>query len=287
MNINLNESIDLCGTTVHIHSISLATGFHAEKTYYQHRHPGHEIQYVIRGQCKVTYNNNNFPLRTESLLLIPPGTYHDVSACLPDTSRLCISFNIQKLTRIGAKIDRNEFYAAYRKKSPIVVQIDKSEAQNILLKIVSTLDSATEDPFRNDKLLALSSMLLLEMIPHISATAQNEADTEQETVQEDISFKIDSFIGTNFMRNDAKKRMAEGLFVSPRQLQRIIKKNYGMNYRQKLAETRIQIAMDLLRNSDMSIHKIADILGYSCSANFSAFIKRNTGKTPSQIRKKY
>ena len=51
------------------------------------------------------------------------------------------------------------------------------------------------------------------------------------------------------------------------------------------AETRIQIAVDLLRNTDMSINKISEILGYSCSANFSAFIKRNTGKTPTQIRK--
>jgi len=58
-----------------------------------------------------------------------------------------------------------------------------------------------------------------------------------------------------------------------------------MNYRDKLKEIRLEIALNFLSHSDKSIAQIAQLLGYGSSANFSAFIKKATGKTPSQLRK--
>ena len=86
------------------------------------------------------------------------------------------------------------------------------------------------------------------------------------------------------MHNDAMARMADALHISTRQLHRTITKHYGINYRQKLSEIRLKIATDMLCNTDMPIHRISEVLGYSNSANFSAFIKRCTNKTPSQLR---
>jgi AraC-like DNA-binding protein len=43
--------------------------------------------------------------------------------------------------------------------------------------------------------------------------------------------------------------------------------------------------MDMLSNTTMPIYRIGEILGYSNTSNFSIFVKRHTGKTPSQIRK--
>ena len=95
---------------------------------------------------------------------------------------------------------------------------------------------------------------------------------------------IDSFLGVNFMHNNAMPKMADQLHISTRQLHRTIKKHYGTNYRQLLSETRLKIAVNMLCNTAMPIHRIAETLGYSSSANFSAFIKRCTNKTPSQLR---
>ena len=281
---NINESINICGTSIHIHSISTSGSSPNKKSYYQHRHPGLEIHYIISGQCKVTCNGNSFFMESESMLLIPPGTYHDVSPTDPNTSRLCISFRIQKMKDKSSNKKTDNFYNIYNQNTPSTADLHDSEAQRILLKMIALLDGVG-DGYKIDKLLTLCGYLLLEMIPYIADATPCDKPADPDDTQEDVSFKIDSFLGTNFMHNDAKSRMADDLFVSPRQLQRIIKKNYGMNYREKLAETRVQIAIDLLCNSNLPIHKIAEILGYSCSANFSAFIKRNIGKTPSQIRK--
>ena len=285
MAVDINAAITVSGVNIHIHSISASSASNKEKAYYQHRHPGHEIHYVISGAYKVTCNKNTFYISENSMLLIPPGTYHDVSSAEAGTSKVSFSFGIQKRKNALADEKAEQLCSVYNQNSPIITNLQNSEAQQTLTRLIAILNSQNDDPYKTDKLLTICVSLLLELIPHIADAAPCNQAQETDSVQEDVSFKIDSFLGTNFMHNNAKARMAEELYVSPRQLQRIMKKNYGMNYREKLSETRVQIAIDLLCNSDMPIHKIAEILGYSCSANFSAFIKRNTGKTPSQIRK--
>lgn len=282
---NINETVTICGTGIHIDSISTNMSAPNRKSYYQHRHPGIELHYIINGQCNVNINKNAYSIEPESMLLIPPGTYHDVSPTQENTARLCLSFSIKNKKDNSAHPNTATIYSTFNRSSPVMVSLRNTQSQLILNSIVMLMNKSNTDAFKTEKLIANFINLLLELIPHFAHAAACDKNETEISVQEDVSYKIDTFLGRNFMRNDAKSLMAEDLYISPRQLQRIIKKNYGMNYRQKLSETRIQIAMDLLYNSDKPIHEIAEILGYSCSANFSAFIKRATGKTPSQIRK--
>ena len=282
MFVNINAEISLIGLCIHLYAISAnKSSVGKEKSYYQHRHPGFELHYIQSGQCKVTCCSESHILTPGMMILIPPGTYHDVVIMADNTTRLCISFdfhpkkdNISHLTQDF--FDRN---------TPTVTNLQTKEPEYILQRIDQLLEPSQDDPYKNDKLSALCSNLLLELIPYFTGTSANNFISQRTAEPDDRNYKIDSFLGTNFMHNNAKSRMASDLYISPRQLQRVIRKNYGMSYRQKLAETRVQIAIDLLINSDTPIHKISEILGYSCSANFSAFIKRVTGKTPSQIRK--
>ena len=282
---NINTEVSLSETTIHIYTISISrSSINKEKTYYQHRHPGFELHYVQCGQCKITCCSKSHSLKQGNLILIPPGMYHDVIAEKNETVRLCISFDMHHKKATGGSESHCD---VFDKNTPAVIELQNSEATYALNRIYQMLESRQNDSYTNDKLSALCSNLLLELIPCL-ITASKQSNSAQLTAKpEDRNYKIDTFLGTNFMHNNAKSRMASNLYISPRQLQRIIQKNYGMSYRQKLSETRVQIAIDLLTNSDTPIHKISEILGYSCSANFSAFIKRVTGKTPSQIRKEH
>ena len=280
----INSTIPICGTDVHIYNISMATGDPGtKKSYYQHRHPGVELHYILSGQCKVTCNGSAFDIGEKSLLLIPPETYHDVIPNIAKTKRICLSFKIS--SPVDAAKQASTFYNIYRCATPLICNISDHECPYIFDRMVALLEADKQDLFAKHKLLSLCANLLLELIPYVEHNNIECDIPENSDIHKDINFKIDSFLGTNFMCNNAKSKIASDLYISPRQLQRIIRKNYGMSYRQKLAETRLQIAIDLLHNSDMSINQISEILGYSCSANFSAFLKRETGKTPSQVRK--
>ena len=98
-------------------------------------------------------------------------------------------------------------------------------------------------------------------------------------------FLIDEFFNLHFGLNDGNERLAKLLCISPRQLDRILRKSYGMSYREKLTEIRIEVSMDLLLTTEKSVAEISEMVGYSSPANFSTFIKNVTGKTPSAIRR--
>lgn len=73
--------------------------------------------------------------------------------------------------------------------------------------------------------------------------------------------------------------------ISPRTLQRKLKQNMGLTFRELADEARTQVAQRYLRNSTLSLLQISDILGYSELAAFSRAFKRNTGVSPKNWRK--
>ena len=79
--------------------------------------------------------------------------------------------------------------------------------------------------------------------------------------------------------------LAKELNMSVRQTGRILQQTYGKGFREKMNECRLAVAVDLLKNTSKSIAQISEILGYSDPANFSSFVKRQTGISPAQIRK--
>jgi AraC-like DNA-binding protein len=80
-----------------------------------------------------------------------------------------------------------------------------------------------------------------------------------------------------------QKNMAEQLHMSPRSLRRQLKAE-STSYQKVLDEVRCELARHYLQKHLWSIDEIAEMLGYSETANFSRAFRRWTGKTPAQIR---
>ena len=136
---------------------------------------------------------------------------------------------------------------------------------------------------RQEKMRTYSALFLLELFELLTMQHPQMQVNTIETIPQE--YEIDEFFSNHFSSNRSNAQLAKQLNVSQRQLYRILKKSYGVNYREKLSEIRVEIAKDYLYNSDKSIGQIAELLGYSSGANFSTFVRKATGKTPSQIRK--
>lgn len=79
--------------------------------------------------------------------------------------------------------------------------------------------------------------------------------------------------------------VAQELIVSPIYLSRLFKQELGMPFVQLLTTTRIQKAIQLLNATDMTIHEIAESVGYQNQHYFSTSFKKVTGVSPNQYRK--
>lgn len=95
---------------------------------------------------------------------------------------------------------------------------------------------------------------------------------------------LDEFFTHSLRDNPTLKGLAESLHLSISQTQRIIKKYYGLSFRQKLLKTKIEQSKSLMASTDLSLEKISKMVGYqSYNAFFDAF-RTQTGISPSDYR---
>jgi len=78
-------------------------------------------------------------------------------------------------------------------------------------------------------------------------------------------------------------QVASRLFVSTRTLRRRLE-DAQTSYQEIVAETRRELAVRYLTQTSLSTEAIAEILGYSDTANFRQAFKRWTGESPQQYR---
>ncbi len=97
---------------------------------------------------------------------------------------------------------------------------------------------------------------------------------------------IDNFINDNLDQKLTIKDLAKELFLSERQVSRIINKNYGTTFSKLVMERRLVKAETLL-DTDKSISEILGLVGFNSESNFFPLFKKRYGCSPSQYRKKY
>lgn len=79
------------------------------------------------------------------------------------------------------------------------------------------------------------------------------------------------------------EQLAEQLHIGPKQVNRLLLRLYGKSFKEKLIESRLEIAKDHLRGSDRPIAFIAGEVGYS-AAYFTHLFASRIGMSPGQYR---
>ena len=134
------------------------------------------------------------------------------------------------------------------------------------------------------------STLLSFLAEFINLTAPSCAGKSEKTAEKtkniDRLLKLDDIINMNFSQNFSNEEIAKLLFISKRQLSRIVEKNYGEPLRQILLKRRLQGAAELLCSSDERIEKIAASMGFTNKNTFFREFKKHYGCTPLAWRKK-
>jgi len=127
--------------------------------------------------------------------------------------------------------------------------------------------------------------------PHVFANSQL-ADTLDSWIEDNLtqtehdllSIRVKKYLLKNIPYGVIEqKQVAKELALSPRILQRLLKKE-ETTYSAILDECRQKIACKLLTKNATPIIEIAFLLGFSDQSNFSRAFKLWTGKTPKQFR---
>jgi len=157
-------------------------------------------------------------------------------------------------------------------------------AQN-LLTVCSLLSAELQEPrlYGEETKQHLSGIILVDLLRELST--QNIRYTSEASrnniLREEI---IDYYLASNYSDDLSADELASLLHITPRQLSRIMQSLYGCTFRQRVLETRLYHAKNLLLQTDLPIWQIATACGFSTTGAFCTAFRNVIGKTPTQFR---
>ena len=127
--------------------------------------------------------------------------------------------------------------------------------------------------------LGVSDLLLKPADPTELVMGVNRAMGMQFSANRQVN-DILLYLSQNMHRNLTLKEIADRFFISSYHLSHLFKKYMGKTCIECMHWMRIERAMQLLRNTNMSIKEISERIGYANLNNFYMHFKKLTGTTP-------
>ena len=96
---------------------------------------------------------------------------------------------------------------------------------------------------------------------------------------------IVQYIKNNISSNITSCDIAHHLYLSEKQICRIVKQKQGISTKQLICKIKLDRAKELLENTQYSIKHISNILGFSSQYYFNQFFKKYESYSPTGYRK--
>ena len=206
------------------------------------------------------------------------------------TDNLCLA--IQSGKKENADTHINELFA-YLRSNSCSMYLTKSLCYDIINSILKTVQELKIDcePLEISNLISLTKFETLEDLEemlHSFCSSICEYINAGTTGQQPLVNMALHYISHNFSKPDfSVGKMAEDLNVSASYLSRIFKEQQGITIANYIKLYKLNIAKQLLIETDYSLEKIISSLGYYDSSSFIRMFKKAEGITPGEYRKRY
>lgn len=256
----------------------------------RHNHDYVEVIYICRGTMTHHLNNQITLLLNEgSLLFLNKNVYHSIEM----TSEMDVGTNIMIsddfITQLIPKLDKDSIVTKF-----LIDSIDKNYTEPEFLHYIvgdcipiqsllnNLVYSLSGDHHTNPSILPDNFSLLVNYLTLYDEALKNSSLFQD---REDIlKVYINSYIANNY-RTATLEELANNTNYSVGYLCRYIKELFNTNFVNLLKSKRLEIAEDLLINTDMRIQDIVNYIGYENRYYFDKLFKEKNHQSPMQWRK--
>lgn len=206
-----------------------------------HRHNYSELHFILDGGATFIIDNKSYRVKSGDMLVIPPRVMHAI-------------FEKDEKTRHTA------------------FQIDCKEVEfsvhTVDDRILSPFFEAINDSQRTNDYTELSAFMALFCckLPHVRGLQATEIDN--------YPFLINEFFSLHYSEDVHLCDLAKALHLSERHAERLVILHMGKTFRKTLIETRLAMANQLARATELSLEEIAKYVGYRSYAGFWKAMRR-------------
>ena len=233
-----------------------------------HTHFTYEVFFVTEGSLTLVTEKGESVFE-ESAVIIPPRIGH---YSIPSHKRsYCLLLSFEK--------EDTPFEIAIKNK--ITALPLSSDAVFYIRRGSERLDEGTPDGEKDAELLItlLFNSIIKELLPSVVC------DGASQSSQRHIN-AIEAIVNERLREGVSLSEIASGVYLSKRQVSRIISKEYGCSLPELMNGKRLKAAEILLKTTSLSVSKIAEEVGISSEGYFYTLFKAKYGITPLQYRKR-
>ena len=239
-----------------------------------HLHSQVELIYVKKGSLQVSINSLTKDMQPGDFAIAFPNNIHGYKSISDSSSDIEVHFYIFNRHLAGDYADKLKTCVA---KSPFLTSDQMSEDAYIALERLLLQQGDNYHP-------SMAKAYLQLLLACVWTSLQPEKD---ETRHQDLPFHALKYVQEHFRQSITVESTAKELCVSKNYLSSIFSQKLHMSFHQYLHFLRIEMARDLLRNTDQSITTILYECGYESPRTFNRVFQEICGVTPREYRSQF
>lgn len=245
-----------------------------------HTHSYYELFACINGEICIETEEKTITVGKNGVAVIPPEVRHRCVSPTNNADWCAVGYTFEKLSD-------ESMYGLNRRLSMIAVnRITVFEnVPQISRNVMDTFLRATDAPFNAALRICTSVDDLIHSIRDAEWSRLN--DRRERSHRPDITSYIDSLIDFYFAENITLTDISHFLFLSRRQITRIVKEYYHKTFFELLNDKRINVAKYLLETENLPIEKLAEQCGFPSVNGFYREFKKRCAMTPARYRAVY
>lgn len=248
----------------------------------RHSNVSYEMHVILRGSCTAEVGMDTLTVSAGDIMIVAPGVYHAGRANDGPFERFTITFSAPDSALAPALQEAID---------PYVHMEAPQEICELCRAIMSEYEN--EDAYRDDVLQCRLGLLLVYLLRQLSALKKRAEETGRGAIgnvskdKTGMMTTIEYFFSHRMASYGMMQDLARRLRISKRQLCRLIPELYGMTFREKLLDTRMDYAAWMLRTTPKVISEICKQVGYTSESTFYTKFRQHYGMSPAQYRRKY
>ena len=251
----------------------------------EHKHDFIEIVYITFGSASQFVDGERFEVKRGDMLFINYGCVHSFVSGDDNFSYINICFSPEVVENViitkenaFALLSLTAFDEMRKDSGGGMISFhgeERKEIENILAYMLSEYKS--ESSSYSTVLECYMNILMAKMLRKVESQLTVEAEN-------DVWGALTEYIDDNLTSELTLGALAKKSFYNPSYFSRAFKQKFGVSLTEYVGRKRIEYAVKLLRETELSVDEIVAKSGYSERSTFYHAFSKYTGKSPSDYR---